>query len=279
MDWTALFPGNSEALKNFKNSFQVTADSFESCRVTIYLHEATEKAISRILEVNQSLSIKKILDHAANAIHDDFLKFVHISDDQQIEQGNEHAKSVCFLNSFVRQLPSIEKDRKIRKTFVMSKRSERLFNALASLLEKDLDVIINCAFIGYDNHLMGSGIEMFKSYAAFMEKYQELFYVLEALIDRDFIDHIASFSCPKVGEILGDIFNKYQEIESICLNAAINSILENKEEILKIGDVDEIISSRDNNTEINILHFAQNCADLAPAETEAEWDWLYRGGE
>ncbi|NLV96464.1 MAG: hypothetical protein GX043_03885, partial [Desulfovibrionales bacterium] len=79
MDWTALFPGNSEALKNFKNSFQVTADSFESCRVTIYLHEATEKAISRILEVNQSLSIKKILDHAANAIHDDFLKFVHIS--------------------------------------------------------------------------------------------------------------------------------------------------------------------------------------------------------
>ena len=55
--------------------------------------------------------------------------------------------------------------------------------------------------------------------------------------------------------------------------------LENKEEILKIGDVDEIISSRDNNTEINILHFAQNCADLAPAKTEAEWDWLYRGGE
>lgn len=291
MDWTNLFSKKAEAPKDIGNAFQITANSFESCRVTIYLHEKTQEAISKILEVNQSLSIKKILDHAAHAIHDDVQKFLptpkvkevdYQAEDasQLIKNLNQHAKKICFFNTFSQQLSAFALEKKTRKTFVMSKRSEILYSTLASLLQKDLDIIINCIFISYDQHLIGRRMDILKAYAVFMENYRNLFYRLEFMIDQDFIDHVASFSCPKVAEILADIFDKYQQVEKICLDAARKSVKENKEDILQLGDVDEIVISYDNKTTINVFDFVELCSSSAPEdEPDEEWDWFYKGGE
>jgi hypothetical protein len=73
MDWTELFEGQLNAIEK---SFQVTADSLQSCRSTVYLNEMTQKSISDTLDLNQNLSIKKILDHAAIVIHENITSFI-----------------------------------------------------------------------------------------------------------------------------------------------------------------------------------------------------------
>ncbi|NLV97878.1 MAG: hypothetical protein GX043_11180, partial [Desulfovibrionales bacterium] len=72
----------------------------------------------------------------------------------------------------------------------------------------------------------------------------------------------------------------YQQVEKICLDAARRSVKENKEDILQLGDVDEIVISYDNKTTINVFDFVELCSSSAPEdEPDEEWDWFYKGGE
>ncbi len=259
MDWTKLFEGQLIAIEK---SFQVTADSLQSCRSTVYLNEMTQKSISDTLDLNQNLSIKKILDHAAIVIHENitsFLKFKNPSfgDNNEsiirhIEDLHSHSINICFFSDMCNAIHDFDLDKINRKTFVMSKRSETLYKYLESVLNVSFDIIINCVFIGYFNHLSGKGLNIYKTYASFMDEYQNLFYKIEEIGRSPFVKHIGSFSCPEVGEILDEIYNKYQEIEQLVLPVMRQSYLSNKDVIENLADSYDKIPIDGGYSEINI---------------------------
>lgn len=259
MDWTKLFEGQLSAIEK---SFQVTADSLQSCRSTVYLNEMTQKSISDTLKLNQNLSIKKILDHAAIVIHENItslLKFENSKFDdldksliQHIYDFHSHSIKICFFSDMHSAINGFILEKINRKTFVMSKRSESLYRYLESTLNVSFDIIINCVFIGYFNHLSGKGLDIYKTYASFMDEYQEIFYKIEELRCSPFIKHIGSFSCPEVSEIVDDIFAKYQEIEHIVRPAMKKSYSVNNEAIKLLNEFEENIPISCGYKEINV---------------------------
>lgn len=259
MDWPKLF--NSE-LDVIEKSFQATADSLQSSRMTIYIHTSTQEFINKTLDLNQNLSIKKILDHAALVIYDNIMSFSKteerdlnlISDSifAHITDLREHSLKICLFTSIYSNVNLFEMDKKSRKTFVMSKRTESLYRALSSILKVSIDNTINSVFIGYYNHLSGSGLDIYKAYACFMEEYQNLFYKIEDLNCSPFIRHVASFSCSEVGEILNVVFEQYQKIEHIARSAFLTSYQSNHKIIESLDEFYEKVPVNDGYQEVNL---------------------------
>ena len=259
MDWPKLF--NSE-LDVIEKSFQATADSLQSSRVTVYLYSSTQEFVSKILELNQNLSIKKVLDHAALVIYDNIMSFskaiekkIEFSNDSvntHIADLREHSSKICLFTSIYANINLFELDKKNRKTFVMSKRTECLYKALSSILKISVDDIVNCVFIGYCKHLSGNGLDIYRSYASFTEEYQSLFYKIEDINCSPFLKHVASFSCPEVGEILDDIFEQYQKIEHIVRSAFLISYQSNRKTIESLDEFCEKIPVKDEYQEVNL---------------------------
>lgn len=259
MDWPKLFCGNLDIIEK---SFQPTADSLESCRVTVYVHSSTQEMISNTLELNQNLSIKKILDHSALVIHENILNYSKKNDIlnefnndityQHMHDLREHSLNICLFTSIYDTTIDFEVDSKSRKTFVMSKRSEGLYKVISSTLKISLDVLINCIFIGYYKHLSGEKLDIYKAYATFMEEYQDVFYKIENICCSPFIRHVGSFSCPEVGDILDDIFDKYQNIEHIVRSAMMTSYISNHISIENLDDLAESVPTYDGYKEVYI---------------------------
>ena len=259
MDWPKLFCGNLDIIEK---SFQPTADSLESCRVTVYIHSSTQEMISNTLELNQNLSIKKILDHSALVIHENILNYSKKNDVrnelnndityQHMHDLREHSLNICLFTSIYNTTIDFEVDSKSRKTFVMSKRSEGLYKVISSTLKISLDVLINCVFIGYYKHLSGEKLDIYKAYAAFMEEYQDVFYKIENIRCSPFIRHIGSFSCPEVGDILEDIFDKYQNIEHIVRSAMKIAYISNHKYIEMLDDSYENVPIYEDYKKINL---------------------------
>lgn len=259
MNWPKLFCDNLEIIEK---SFQPTADSLESCRVTVYVHSSTQKMISNILELNQNLSIKKILDHSALVIHENIINYSKKNDVlhelkndnryQHMHDLREHSLNICLFTSIYNTIIDFEVDSKSRKTFVMSKRSEGLYKTISSTLKISLDIVINCVFIGYYKHLSGTRLDIYKTYAAFMEEYQDVFYKIENICCSPFIRHVGSFSCPEVGDILDDIFDKYQNIEHIVRSAMMTSYISNHISIENLDDLAESVPTYDGYKDVYI---------------------------
>lgn len=234
-------PDYLKLAKVLKANDTPTLDSNESTRVSVYITDETVDTLFNIMNINENLSIKKIFDQSSTVLTDQLTSDKFIS-----FLRNEQENSLMYTTSFTYIfLSELNKDRefsKKRKTFVMSKRTEKFFRILAESYSVSIDSCIDGVISTYSKFANLSDINLCKVTRLFLQEIWELYYVVESLSQHPFIVNVSPFVSSSPSSIVNEIL--FDQIGALDenLKKLTGRAFSNNKEIENMEDKDEDIT-------------------------------------
>lgn len=219
-----------------------TLDSNESTRVSVYITEQTVATLFNIINFNENLSIKKIFDHSSKVITDQitsesFLSFM------QKNESNDLLYTTSFTYIFLKELQKNKNFTKKRKTFVMSKRTEKFFRIISDYFSVSIDSCIDSVISTYRIFTKLNNLNLCKTTRLFLQEIFELYYILESLSGHPFVVNIAPFVSPSSSDTVHEmLFDQIGSLEKSLISLTGRAFKNNSKEIIELEDKTEEVS-------------------------------------